>query len=174
MSLSKPGPIALRASREALENVGVTEEGGNNRGKWVNIYLKAAHASPGDPWCGAFVAYRLLNAADDLDMTLPADFPLSAWTPDYKEWGKKHGLWIPVDSDERVLPGDLACFYFSAKGRIAHIGIVVERKASGGVYTVEGNTSPETGVDRDGDGVYRKDRNWGEFGFGGGFVRLPF
>lgn len=176
MSLALPGPIAQRAAKEALENVGVVEVGGENRGKFVETYLKFVGASPGDPWCAAFVAFRVFNAAQDLGLAVPKGFPKSAWTPDYKSWAIKNGLWIPVDSDERVLPGDLACFYFAAKQRIAHIGTVVERKTTGGVLTVEGNTGPESGevVNREGDGVYRKDRDWREFGSGGGFVRLPF
>ena len=177
MSLATPGPIAVRAAAEALANVGVTEVGGENRGTAVETYLRFVGASLGDPWCAAFVAYRLFNAASDLGLVVPSSSLRSAWTPDYKTWAQKQGLWIPVDSDEKVLPGDLACFYFAAKQRIAHIGIVVERKPGGvGVFTVEGNTGPEHGevVNREGDGVYRKDRNWSEFGSGGGFVRCPF
>ena len=172
-----PGRVALKAVEGALANVGVTEQGGENRGKWVETYLQSVDAAPGNPWCAAFVSFRLQKAADELGLSLPSDFPRSAWTPDYKAWGIKHGLWIPVDSDETVLPGDLACFYFSAKQRIAHIGIVVARKpGGGGVFTIEGNTGPEHGevVNRDGDGVYKKDRDWAEFGSGGGFVRLPW
>lgn len=176
MSLASPGPIAIRAAREAVDNIGVVEVGGENRGKAVETYLRFVDASPGDPWCAAFAAYRVFNAAADLGKTVPSGFPKSAWTPDYKAWAISNGLWIPVDSDERVLPGDLACFYFPTKQRIAHIGIVVERKTTGGVWTVEGNTGPESGevVNREGDGVYRKDRNWSELGSKGGFVRLPF
>ena len=48
-----------------------------------------------------------------------------------------------MDTEERILPDDLALFYCSAKRRGAHIGMVVERMADrAGVYTVKGNTRP--------------------------------
>jgi len=68
-------------------------------------------------------------------------------------------------------------FYFSQLGRIGHIGIVVEVQ-DWGVWTVEGNTSPEPSdedsVERDGDGVFKKKRNWSELGQYGGFVLVEF
>lgn len=175
--MNPPGAVAIRASKDALANVGVTEEGGENRGKFVEVYLKSVGLQPGDPWCAAFASYRLQAASKALGVTLSPAPPKSGYCPDWKDWAKKHGYWLSVDTDEKILPGDLALFYFSAKGRVAHIGIVVERMPNGdGVYTVEGNTGPERGqeVNRDGDGVYRKEREWEEFGKFGGFIRLPW
>jgi hypothetical protein len=78
---------------------------------------------------------------------------------------------------KRPRRGDLALFYFSALSRIAHIGIVTKVE-EWGVYTVEGNTSPEPSdelsVERDGDGLYAKKRNWSEFGKFGGFGFVNF
>ena len=168
-----PGVIALRAAFDALANVGV-EEIGTNAGKAVEIYLASVGLSAGDPWCAAFIYYRLKQAAKALGKTMTPIPPRSGYCPDWQSWAKEHGLWLPVDTEERILPGDLALFYFSAKRRVAHIGIVVERMTDGsGVYTVEGNTGPASGVDRDGDGVYRKPRKWSAFGSQGGFIRLP-
>ena len=176
--MNPPGPVAVLAADFALKNVGVTEdEGKENSGKFVNIYLKSVGLTPGNPWCASFVYYRIQDAAKVLSATLSPKPPKSGYCPDWKDWAKDNGLWLPVDTDEKILPGDLALFYFSAKGRVAHIGIVVERmKNSMGVYTVEGNTGPERGqeVNRDGDGVYRKEREWEEFGKYGGFIRLPW
>ena len=80
---------------------------------------------------------------------------------------------------DNVRVGDQCLFYIKALGRIAHTGIVVELdKNNRGVWTVEGNTSPEpedySAVEREGDGVHRKWRTWGEFGQYGGFVRIDF
>ena len=60
-------PIALRAAKEAIDNVGV-QEVGDNRGKAVEIYQASTipPVPPGSPWCAAFVVYRLRNAAHDL------------------------------------------------------------------------------------------------------------
>lgn len=173
----KRGPIALRAAEDALKNIGVTEEG-ENRGKWVEVYQKAVGIPPGSPWCAAFVRYRLEAAAKALGLPIPEDFPDSGWCPYYKDWAKQNNRWLMAGTREDrdcVQKGDLACFYFPAKNRIAHIGIVIETHYTG-VYTVEGNTGPEHGAEvrRDGDGVYKKNRSWHEFGMFGGFVSLPF
>lgn len=177
--LPAPGPIAVRAAADAElpANLTVREEGGENRGKYVEIYLAAVGLGPGAPWCGAFVRFRLEKAAGALGRTIPDDFPDSGWTPDYAAWGKKKGLWIPAHEAHRALRGDLACFYFAAKQRIAHIGIVVSALSGNRFITVEGNTGPSGAagvVEREGDGVYRKSRRTGDLGVYGGFVRLPF
>lgn len=176
MSLPNSGPIARRAAVEALANVGVTEQGGNNSGKFVEVYLDSVGLDAGNPWCAAFVRFRFEDAAKDLGVKLPSSFPDSGYCPDYSAWGRSRGLWMPVSSDESrddVQPGDLALFWFASKKRHAHIGIVVEVH-TWGVWTVEGNTSDDSGVNRDGDGVYKKRRDWGELGSSGGFVRCPF
>ncbi len=112
-----------------------------------------------------------------LGLTLPKGFPLSGYCPTLVNWGKKQGAWLPVSEAEadpdNVRVGDLACFWFASKKRIAHIGIVVKVTKSG-VWAVEGNTSGGHGVQRDGDGVYRRWRTWDSLGTGGGFIRLPF
>ena len=172
-------PIAERAAAEALANVGVVEVG-ENRGKFVETYQRAVGIPPGSPWCAAFVRFRFEAAAKALGLTLPDGFPDSGYCPDYQAWAKARGLWVPVASAEaepfQVRPGDLALFWFSAKNRVAHIGIVVEPGQTWGAITVEGNTGPERGeeVERDGDGVYRKRRDWAELGARGGFVRMNF
>lgn len=179
MSRPDSGPIARRAAADALANVGVTEQGGNNRGRYVETYLAAVGLDPGDPWCAAFVRFRFERAAAALGLDLPRSFPDSGYCPDFKAWGVSRKLWLPSSSTEArddVQVGDLALFYFASKKRVAHIGIVTELHPWG-VWTVEGNTGPESGsgVNRDGDGVYKKRRDWSEFGgVGGGFVRCPF
>jgi hypothetical protein len=170
-------PIAMRAAADALANVGVVEEE-DNRGKAVETYQAAVGIPPGSPWCAAFVRYRLEQSAKILGAKLPPGFPDSGWTPAYESWAKLHGFWVPITEAQNgvIKPrtGDLALFWFAAKSRIAHIGIVVEPSKDWGVVTVEGNTGPDTedGVNRDGDGVYRKRRAWHELGAKGGFARL--
>lgn len=179
MALSLPGPIALRAVADAEANVGVTEEGGENRGKWVETYLASVGLTAGAPWCAAFVYFRLQKAATTLAQPLPADFPRSGYCPDFKAWGIKHGVWVPATNAKAnpalIKRGDLLLFYFASKQRVAHIGIVSSVRTDG-VFSVEGNTGPESGevVNREGDGVYKKDRGFGELGYYGGFVRLSF
>ena len=176
MSLPDSGAIARRAALDALANVGVTEEGGNNSGKYVESYLASVGLDAGNPWCAAFVRFRFEKAAVALGKVLPKSFPDSGYCPDYSAWAKNRGFYLPVSSDESrddVQPGDLALFWFANKKRHAHIGIVTEVHPWG-VWTVEGNTSDDSGVNRDGDGVYKKRRDWSELGVSGGFVRCPF
>lgn len=172
--MNAPGKIALRAVEDAIVNVGV-QEVGNNRGKWVETYLRFVGAHPGDSWCAAFVAYRIWTAAKGLIHSIPVEFPKSAWTPHYAAWAKAQNLWLPKVRIEEARRGDLCCFYFEGKGRIAHIGIVTEVGPGNTFHSVEGNTSPDNKtVNRDGDGVYRKMRKVSALGKYGGFVRLPF
>lgn len=169
--MNLPGPIAVKAANDAVSNIGVREEGRND-GKYIRVYQKSVGLNPGDPWCAAFVYYRLQKAASVLGLPLPEHVPCSGWTPDWAKWGKNRGMWM--DAKWRpggVQKGDLALFYMPHMGRIAHIGIVIGRWKDG-VVTVEGNTNDAGG--RDGDGVYRKERTWKEFGEYGGFVRCDF
>lgn len=170
------GTIGRAAANGALANVGVTEEG-ENRGQWVETYQRAVGIPPGSPWCAAFVRFRFEKAAEKLDLDLPAAFPDSGWVPSYEAWARRSGLWIHPRDADNVQKGDLACFWFAAKDRCAHIGIVVTPPDEDGVFeTVEGNTGPDRGtqVARDGDGVYLKRRTIGHLGARGGFIRIPF
>jgi len=179
LGLPNPGPIAQRAIKDAggSDVLSVREEGGNNRGKYVEAYLKAVGLSRGEPWCQAFVLFRLIKAASELGLSVPADMPKSGYTPTVSNWGKKKGWWISRAQAQTgaVSPmrGDLVYFYKAAAGRIAHVGIV-DSVTSKGVWTIEGNTGPGIGVKSDGDGVYKKFRTWDSLGIKGGFVRIPF
>ena len=181
------GPIAQRAALDAQQPdvLSVRETGGNNRGKYVETYLKAAGTDAGDPWCAAFVFYRLIAAAKELGKTLPVDFDPRAYTPDWRNWAIKKQLWVPVatakSDPSTVQVGDAVLFYFASLGRVGHVGMVTGlwKNDSGeiiGVRTVEGNTGPDKGADveRAGDGVYAKKRTWAQLGARGGFARLAF
>lgn len=177
-TFASPGPSATRHALDAQDpSVLSVRETGQNRGKYIEVYQKAVGIRPGDPYCQAFAYFRLKKAADTLGLKMPADFPRTGYTPTAASWFKKKGLWIPVSQAKRgvLVPavGDWVFFYFPAKGRIAHVGIVVGVDGSG-VHTVEGNTSPGPGVNRDGDGVFRRYRRWSELGELGGFARINF
>lgn len=182
MSRSTNRPIALGALKGAQANVG-TQEVGDNGGPAVTAYLESCvpPLGPGHAWCAAFVRFRMKKAATELGLTYDTTFPRSAYTPDWSRWGKQNNKWLslPIDDNERrlILPGDLALFYFSQLGRIGHIGII-ESVQKSGLITIEGNTSPEpedaSEVERDGDGVYRKRRDWRELGTFGGIIMVDF
>lgn len=56
--------LRVRAWNEMqkLIDLKVTEQGGNNRGAWVERIIKANGGVPGEPWCGDTVAYCYLQA----------------------------------------------------------------------------------------------------------------
>lgn len=176
--------IALLATDLAVANAGV-QEVGENRGKAVEAYQASCKPAlpPGSPWCAAHVRFRMKQAATQLGITYDETYPRSGWCPDYSRWHKSEGLWLPVQhiidgtTTKRPRRGDVALFYFSQLSRIAHIGIVTKVE-EWGVYTIEGNTSPEPSdelsVERDGDGLYVKKRNWRELGKFGGFGFVNF
>jgi hypothetical protein len=178
-------PIAVKAIANARLNLGVIEKGGENRGKEVEAYLASCIPSlpPGSPWCVAHVRFRLKQAATDFGTTYDATMPRTGYTPDWVRWAKRTGHWISVADAKanpgRLREGDIVCFYFKALGRHAHMGMIDKVRADGsGVLTVEGNTSPEQDdddyVDRDGDGLYPKVRDWSELGEFGGFITIDF
>lgn len=176
-------PIALKAIQNSRLNIGVTEEGGENRGKAVETYLASCVPAlpPGAPWCVAVQRFRLKQAATELGFTYDVTMPRTGYTPDYVAWAYRTGKWISVAQAKAdpslVKEGDLVCFYFPQMGRHAHMGMV-DKVANYGVLTVEGNTSPETAdtewVNREGDGYYPKVRHWSELGTKGGFIAIDF
>lgn len=182
--MTEPGPVARRAVEVAEGYRGTLESGGNNRGHAVEDFLRSVDLPPGQPWCAAFVRHCLETAAEQLRRKIPAWVPDSGWTPAYKVAAVANGRWLSISEAigarvsalGRPMRGDLVCFYFPAKGRIAHIGIVTKaEQGSGCVWSVEGNTGPDDGeVRRDGDGVWQKRRPWSSLGVAGGFVRLDF
>ena len=151
LGLPEPGPIAKRALFDAQQKdvLSVRESGGNNAGKFVEIYLKIVGLVRGEPWCQAFVIFRLVKAAKTLGLELPKDLPRSGYTPTVANWGKKRGWWISRAQAQtqkvNPMPGDLVYFYKVSKGRIGHVGIV-ESVLPNGVWTIEGNAQPLTSL----------------------------
>ena len=179
--LPEPGPVALRAAQESLDNVGVTEVGKSNWGKWIKLYLAAVFIFSPAAWCLAFLVFRLKDAAKDLGVDIPKWVPSTGYTPSFASAAKKAGRFTStadaiVDPLGRIRRGDMVYFYMAKMGRIAHVGVVIQVH-TWGVTTVEGNTSADGGgVQRDGGGVHRKSRRWAELGDPekSGFVRLDF
>jgi hypothetical protein len=146
--------------RVAVSQVGVTEEGGNNRGPRVESYQRATWlAGTGWAWCAAFVCWCVLQAIQIQGLT-PKGWsrPRTAGAYDFENWAlglKPHG----PNSSWRLLPrgsaprrGDIVTFTWS------HIGICTGYDGSvKRVFTVEGNASREDASDGvRGDGVVAK------------------
>lgn len=152
--------IAEIAARE----VGVREQGGNNKGPRIREYQSATWLQPDAwPWCAAFVDWVILRW---LDGYLVRDFlklskeeaaifrPKTAGAWDLVNWAQRQrGRVSILTEDAKAMPGDIVVFDFS------HVGIV-EKDSVETFLTIEGNTNGSG--DRDsttGDGVWRKIRN---------------
>lgn len=123
----------------ASKEIGVREQTGNNDGPRVEQYLAAVKLKKGQPWCAAWVSWVYAQAG------LPQ--PRSGWSPD---------LFPSSRITPSALPGDVLGIYFADLKRIAHVGLVVERRGDW-VTDLEGNTNITGG--REGDGVYKKMRH---------------
>jgi hypothetical protein len=181
LAVKQPGPVSVQAAEDAdTEEVLSVREDGSNAGKYVSEYLKAVDLGPGNPWCMAFVVLRLVKAAHSLALTIPNEMPRTGSTVIFSNFGKKKSWFIKRADLElgraRIQEGDIVFYFFAAKGRIAHTGIVVDAISNNNFKTVEGNTSSGLTdvVDRDGQGVYMKQRSISSLGLFGGVVRLPY
>lgn len=181
LAVKTPGPISKKAAEDACaKEVLSVREDGSNSGTFVERYLSAVGLGAGNPWCMAFVVLRLVKAAHSLTLTIPNEMPRTGSTVLFSDWGKKKNWWIRrADLElgrENIQEGDIVFYFFAAKGRIAHTGIVVDANSNTDFKTVEGNTSSgiKDVVDRDGQGVYMKQRSISALGLFGGVVRLPY
>ncbi len=147
MTINRPADYMLKAVDIAEHEVGVREVGRND-GPRVREYLKTCGLHPGDPYCGAFVAWCISQACTALG--LPYPFPLvhCAYTPSFY-----HKCLRIYSYSDHVTRGDLFFVYKHSLGRIGHVGFVASSINHTGIFkTIEGNTN--AGGSRDGDGVY--------------------
>ncbi len=143
--------------KNALPFVGVREEGGPNKGVWVEIFQKAADGkAQGEPWCMSFVQYCVKQAAKQLGILPPKPFSDSADTEHcMTAWNK-----TPAQARYKEPKPGLIVIWKKGSTQSGHTGIVVAADlAVGLMLTIEGNTGPDSSeVKREGDGVYLKTR----------------
>ena len=151
----------------AIHEVGVHEDGGNNRGPRIVEYQSATWLKPAPwPWCAAFICWilrewlQLPEAREKL--LLRNNLSVETWRPktagafDFERWAKEKGLAV-LNKKSLAKAGDLVVFDFS------HNGIVVKDQLSpDSIECIEGNTNGSGSGQRDsnaGDGVWRKRRS---------------
>lgn len=147
-------------ARIAESQIGVREEGGNNRGPRIETYQRATWlAGTGWKWCAAFVCWCVMQAIQIQGLT-PKTWkrPRTAAAYDFETWAqglKPHGpnaAWRLLPRGSAPRRGDIVTFTWS------HIGICTGYDASiKRVYTVEGNASNRDASDSlSEDGVVAK------------------
>lgn len=132
----------------ASEEIGTGE---NPRGSNMTKY-GAAYGMNGVSWCAQFV-WWVMNKAG-------VEHIKSAYTPSVADWYRSKGRGF--SDDKQAKRGDIVLFDFpDSLHRIQHIGFVVENTGSS-LMCIEGNTSAgSSGSQDNGDGVYRKPRDYG-------------
>lgn len=157
----KPTHKLLGAVTEvAATQVGIKEVGAN-RGP-VEIYLSSVKLPPGKPYCCAFTFWTFMRAAALVGVENP-HFQTGHVLTHWKRAPEKAKL-LPeqaIDDIKLIVPGSI--FIIDHGNDRGHTGIVVSA-TSRGLVTIEGNTDPSGG--RDGDGVYRRTRRFGEINVG--------
>lgn len=147
----------------AQSQVGVMEEGGNNRGSKIREYQSATEIAPDAwPWCAAFTDWCIREWLKDASVVswlslknkTPEEWrPKTAAAYGLVSWAKQRPNTTNIyDETQTAKAGDIVTFDFS------HVGFVVEDMGSQ-LITIEGNTNGRGLRDSEfGDGVWRKVR----------------
>jgi len=138
-------PAFLVAAANAF--VGVSEQGGNNRGQMVEHFLRSVHLAPGQPWCAAFV-YHVGYSAHYDHLAKRSSWPLPA-TGSCEALARAARATGVLREEPYV--GDVFLLYSRARERFIHTGIVVGVQDEDRVHmrdthvcvTVEGNTNDD-------------------------------
>lgn len=130
--------------------VGTHEEGGENRGAWVEEFQKAVDGkAQGEPYCVGFIWYCLTTVEKDIGKLSPL-FRTEGARVLWNKSPKLCRIAVPV-------PGCIVVW--GHKGAASgHVG-VVESVSGTQLHTIEANTGAGAGVVREGDGVYRRTRS---------------
>jgi CHAP domain len=143
-SLSTGERVLLAMS--VLANDIKVRENGANSGPWVEAILDCSGLGAGYPWCAAAINFACEIAGSDIGPTQGV-----AAVRIWHTWAKGANRIMKVPSR-----GYLA-LWLNDNGT-GHIGIVAG-VTPGRVTSYEGNTSSgEAGSQRDGDGLYRRNR----------------
>lgn len=141
--------------------VGVTEVGGDNKGQIVEMFQKSVDGkASGEAWCMSFIQF-CLKKADELfdEITLSSNVPCGTFKSEsvLQVWNN-----TPAEHRCQPHPGALMLWQFYKDGKptgLGHAELVVGAVANGSVPTVGGNTGTGVGVQREGDGVYKRTRS---------------
>lgn len=145
--LSDPAQKLLDVARSYI---GVREQGGNNRGRQVEEFQRVIGGAEKEPWCMSFAQYciKAAESATQANSQVPeSEGCLAVWNGSPRELRR-----------DRPEPGSLVIWRHGNSSQ-GHVGIVEAVNSDGTFTTIEGNTSDSSGINREGDGVYRKQRD---------------
>ena len=122
--------------------LGTREATGNNDGVIVERFTREACKMGQVAWCAAFVAYGLKVTGTEIP-------DCACWSPCMVPESKV--VWRRGDK-HKLEKGHIFGLYFKSKGRVAHVGAIIEDYGDGSVQTIEGNT--DDAGSREGNGVF--------------------
>jgi len=135
-------PLGRAALKSAIGELraGAREEGGDNRGPWVQKYLAPAGLPEGNSWCASFVSWCYLQACGGSKSVMP--FAYCPGARALLQEFKDKGLGYAPNSGYNPKPGDIVVWWREKlEGWLGHVGLVHQLK-DGMLYTIEGNKSP--------------------------------
>lgn len=144
--------LGKKAVDLAAQSIGVREEA-SNWGRWISVYLKFVSIFSPAPWCAAFVAFKINQAAQVLSVPNPylSGIRAASCSAVYA-WAKTQG---------RVLPAPEEGCVFLVRGKspgvFVHTGFVSDLRHGARVGTVEGNTNIDGSSE--GVGVFARERS---------------
>jgi len=149
---AKPGDPKAEFLKELRSYVGISEHGGDNKGKEVEMFQKAVDGkAQSEPWCMAAIQHAIKKVEEKLGIKSKihkSEHCMTVWNLTPKECRL-----------EKPEPGCIVIWQFGATDK-GHTGGVESIKKNGRLQTLEGNTGPSNGeVEREGDGFYEKDRS---------------
>lgn len=147
----------LKVSKTVLiSQLGTREATNRNDGVQVEKYLASVGLGVGNPYCAAIQYYCFSEAARKLNIA-QSEIPIIKTGSSQKlyDWAEKVGKKSSINPK----PNDIIVWR-DGKSYSGHVARVMAVGRGGWVTTIEGNTtSGEKGNQREGGGVYEKQRN---------------
>ena len=144
---------------------GVHEQGGDNRGPEVDMFIRAVGLEPPQPWCCGFICYCIQQAVQQLGLPHP-QFQYGASV--YKLWNRNQGLVIPAPVPNCVALRNEGVN--SLGHAVGHALFVIGVNEDGSLHCISGNTN--AAGSRNGDSVVIQDRPMSQFANGYGFLKI--
>lgn len=149
-TITPPTPTAVqvqaqdRLLQRAASQIGVHEEGGNNRGQRVEEYQHITGGGPPDPWCADYVAWNFAKEGYTIDASMTnKGWPRTGYCPALLDWGERnHCLGTQAVRGAVFLLDDDG-------GGPRHTGFATGPAVNGYFPTIEGNTSNVNVADGD-------------------------
>ena len=139
--------VGARTVTAAQSYLGVTENASSNTGSQLNPFFSAGGGSQGQPWCAGFVSAVTQQATAGTNTPAPATMRAYGM----EDFARNGNAEIFRPGQKPLQPGDIITYNYS------HTGIVETVNSDGSFTTIEGNTSGRD-MDREGQGVFRKNR----------------